>query len=180
MATSFPENLDNFTNPNSDNPLSNPSHSEQHTNANDAIEALQTKVGVNNSSDVHSLDYRVSQLETEPGVTIAEKFGLEGNNDLEVTGIENPTVIDSFDLNVWNSATYRVQLKKNQHITTSTISVVYADNKMNVSEYDIISDDDNITLAILDFTKVGSIINLLVTPVEYPVEARFYRTALKK
>lgn len=179
MATNFPENLDNFTNPNSNDPLSNPSHSEQHANVNDALEALQTKVGVDNSNDPASLDYRLAQLETESGSEIAEKLGLEGNNTLVVTGIENPTVIDSFDSNIWGSATYRIQLRKNNHGTASTVSVVYADNKINMSEYDILSDDDA-TYANLEFTKVGSIINLLVTPVIWPLEVRFYRTALKK
>ena len=179
MATNFPNNLDNFTNPDSNNPLSNPSHSEQHTNANDAIEALQTKVGVDNSADSNSLDYRIAQLESESGSDIAQKLGLEGNNTLEITGIENPTVIDSFDFNEYTSANYRIQLRKDSHVSTSTVTVVYSDNKINMSEYDIVSDEDAV-LANLEFTKVGSIINLLVTPLVNPITVRFYRTALKK
>ena len=66
MATSFPENLDSFINPDSNNPLSNPSHSEQHANTNDALAALQSKVGVDGSNDTASLDYRVTQLEISP------------------------------------------------------------------------------------------------------------------
>lgn len=69
MATNFPNSLDNLTNPASTDPTDAPSHSQQHTNANDAIEALQVKVGINGSSNSTSLDYRVSQLEVNPTYT---------------------------------------------------------------------------------------------------------------
>jgi hypothetical protein len=63
MATSFPTTKDEFVNP---QPTDSPqlvSHAAQHANANDAIEALEAKVGVNNSTDPNSLDYKVKQLE---------------------------------------------------------------------------------------------------------------------
>lgn len=65
MSTSFPEALDSFTNPSSTNTLanSNPSHSQQHANLNDAVAALEAKVGVNGSDDPESLDARVAALE---------------------------------------------------------------------------------------------------------------------
>jgi len=69
MATNFPTSLDNLTNPASTDPTDAPSHSQQHADANDAIEALETKVGINNSSNTSSLDYRVRQLETVPTYT---------------------------------------------------------------------------------------------------------------
>lgn len=69
MATNFPNSLDNLTNPASTDPTDAPSHSQQHTNANDAIEALEVKVGINGSSNSTSLDYRVSQLEVNPTYT---------------------------------------------------------------------------------------------------------------
>lgn len=46
MATNFPTSLDNFTNPSSGNTLDSPSHSLQHSDANDAIEAIEAKLGV--------------------------------------------------------------------------------------------------------------------------------------
>ena len=49
MATNFPSSLDNFTNPVSGNTLDSPSHSLQHSDANDAIEAIEAKLGVGNS-----------------------------------------------------------------------------------------------------------------------------------
>jgi hypothetical protein len=69
MATNFPNSLDNLTNPASTDPTNAPSHSQQHTNANDAIEALEAKVGINSSANTSSLDYRVRQLEVNPTYT---------------------------------------------------------------------------------------------------------------
>jgi len=69
MATNFPTSLDNLSNPAGSDPVNNPSHAVQHANVNDAIEALETKVGVTNSAVTTSLDYRVKQLETNPTYT---------------------------------------------------------------------------------------------------------------
>lgn len=63
MATNFPTSLDSLSNPISTDKLNNPSHSGQHANANDAIEALQAKVGVNSSAVTTTLDYKVTQVE---------------------------------------------------------------------------------------------------------------------
>ena len=63
MATNFPASLDTLTNPTSSDSLSSPSHSAQHANVNDAVEALQAKVGVDSSAVTSSLDYKVAALE---------------------------------------------------------------------------------------------------------------------
>jgi hypothetical protein len=62
MAISFPENLDDFTNPVSTDTLDSPSHSDQHSDLNDAVEALETKVGIDSSADTDSLDYKVENM----------------------------------------------------------------------------------------------------------------------
>lgn len=46
MATNFPGSLDSFTNPTASSPLDSPSHAAQHANINDAMEAVQAKLGV--------------------------------------------------------------------------------------------------------------------------------------
>lgn len=63
MTTNFPSSLDDFTNPGSGSSLSSPSHADQHADANDAIEALEAKVGVDNSAVTTSLDYRIRAVE---------------------------------------------------------------------------------------------------------------------
>ena len=64
MATSFPSGLDSLTNPSSGDSLSSPSHSAQHANVNDAVEALQAKVGVDGSAVTSSLDYQLANIGT--------------------------------------------------------------------------------------------------------------------
>jgi hypothetical protein len=56
MPTNFPTSVDNFTNPTANDSLNIPSHSLQHSNANDAIEAIETSLfagGINNVGLVH-------------------------------------------------------------------------------------------------------------------------------
>lgn len=62
MPTLFPTSLDSFTNPTSTDRLNSGTvpHALQHANTNDAIEALQAKVGINESADTNSLDYKVA------------------------------------------------------------------------------------------------------------------------
>jgi hypothetical protein len=62
MATNFPTSLDALTNPVAGDSLSSPSHAGQHADANDAIEALQAKVGVNDSAVTTSIDYKLRNL----------------------------------------------------------------------------------------------------------------------
>ncbi len=64
MATNFPTSLDSLTNPQGTDSVAAVSHATQHANANDAIEALEAKVGANNSAVTTSLDYRVRTLES--------------------------------------------------------------------------------------------------------------------
>lgn len=62
MATDYPTSLDNFTNPASTDLMNSVTvpHNEQHANANDAIEALQAKVGVDSSAVTTSIDYQLN------------------------------------------------------------------------------------------------------------------------
>lgn len=64
MATNFPTAIDNFPNPTSADKLDTVLvlHSTQHSNMNDAIEAIEAKLGVNLSSVENSIDYIVKTL----------------------------------------------------------------------------------------------------------------------
>lgn len=62
MSTSFPTGLDTFTNPNAGDAPTSPAHHTQHTNANDAIAALEAKVGVDGSAVATSLDYKIAHI----------------------------------------------------------------------------------------------------------------------
>lgn len=184
MATSYPNNIDEFINPNGSDQLSAPSHSEQHANANDAIEALQTKVGADNSQDPNSLTYKVSSIETllndvnsSSDATI-ELLGLEGNNDLTVYGIENPTNVDSFAKNIWRTVRYNLQVTKGSDIYTSEILASHDGTDIMISETNIMS-NTNTDLFSYTFEENQGIISLRITPISGEISVRFIRTAVK-
>ena len=187
MAINYPESLDTLSNPNSTDKLSNPSHSEQHANANDAIEALQTKVGVDNSADPNSLDYKVNDIFATLGTLnnsteiISELLGLEGNNDQIITGIENKTIIDTFAKSAFSTVKYVIQIIRGSEYYTSELTVLNDSDDLHISESNIVSNNNNnVSLANLTFEENSGIISLCVTPVSSEVTARYYRTALKK
>lgn len=67
MATSYPTALDNLPNPVGSTSMGASgglSHSAQHRNLNDAVEAIQLKLGINNSSDTNSIDNVLNTLKT--------------------------------------------------------------------------------------------------------------------
>jgi hypothetical protein len=182
MATVFPTSKDSLTNPNSTDELVG--HAAQHANANDAIEALETVVGITNSEDSNSLTYKINTLSTTvDGLTnntgqVEELLGLDGNNDLEVYGIENQTTIDSFAKNVWKSVFYKIQVTKGSDVYSSDISTTHDGNDILVSETNIISTTDG-NLFTYTFEETSGIINLRVTPVSGSISVRYYRTAIK-
>ena len=61
--TNFPTTLDGFQNPGASTTMDAAGfeHDAQHANVNDAIAALQAKVGINGSGDPSSLDYKMAQ-----------------------------------------------------------------------------------------------------------------------
>lgn len=71
MTISFPTSLDALTNPAGSDSLTG--HALQHANVNDAIEALEAKVGVNSSADTSSLDYKVAHA-----IQSSEKGAVSG------------------------------------------------------------------------------------------------------
>jgi len=85
MAVNFPNSIDTLTNPSSTDNLDSPSHSGQHSDINDAVEALETKVGADSSAVASSLDYKVNTART-------------GSDTNLVTGTKGT----SGDLSQWN------------------------------------------------------------------------------
>lgn len=80
MSINFPTSLDSLSNPSGGDAVGVVSHSTQHANANDAIEALEAKVGVDNSAVTTSLDYKIKSTSsidpghkhTEGSITLAD------------------------------------------------------------------------------------------------------------
>jgi hypothetical protein len=104
MATNFPTSLDTLTNPTSSDSLSSPSHASQHANVNDAVEALQAKVGVNGSAVTTSLDYKVANQ----GLVFIKTQTITGNPATQA-------ITNVFDANEFTN--YRIVIN---NIYTST------------------------------------------------------------
>jgi hypothetical protein len=169
--------LDTITNPSGTDSLSSPSHSQQHANANDAIEALEAKVGVNNSTVTTSLDYRIAQLETGGG-QIGVELGLAGNNDVTISGIENKTSVDTFSKSLYTTVRYTLQIKKDNLFVSDQIDIVNDGTDLHVNRYEI-SSNTNTSLYTIQLEENSGIISLSVTPASGSITARYYRTALK-
>jgi len=91
MTTVYPGNIDDFTNPTGTDRVSTEiggrTHSEMHSDENDAIEALQAKVGVNGSAVTTSHDYKLS------GVSGSDKAAsLTGTETLTNKTLTSPTI----------------------------------------------------------------------------------------
>jgi len=182
LATSYPTSKDNLTNPASTESLEG--HATLHGNVNDAIEAIENKLGVNGSNDVNSIDYKVTQLQTTLSTLDAENaselLGLEGNNDLTIEGIENKTAIDSFSKTVYKTCRYSLQIHKSIGNLTysSTILLLNDGTNVYISESDMVSNTDQ-ALASITFEENSGIISLCVTPSSGSIKVRYIRTAFK-
>lgn len=86
-ATSFPSSIDTLTNPTATDKTNSPSHSTQHANANDALEAIQTKLGADGSAVTTTHTYKLS------GVTGSDKASsLAGNETLTNKTLTSPNI----------------------------------------------------------------------------------------
>lgn len=109
---------------------------------------------------------------------ITELLGLEGNNDLVITGIENQTQVDQFALSDYRTVKYHLQISKNTEFYASDFLVLVDGTDINVVESNIISNTSN-ALANTSFGENSGIISLYVTPTGSAITARFMRTSLR-
>jgi len=87
MAIQFPTDLDNLTNPQAVDYQNSPSHYTQHSNINDAVEAIEAKIGKDNSADTGSIDYKINH--------VAGAFGIfiDGQESIIQAGIQGDFVV---------------------------------------------------------------------------------------
>lgn len=120
MAINFPTSLDDFANPASTDSLNTPSHSLQHTDLNDAVEALQAKVGIGASPAGSAT---AGQVLTAQGGgtalwTTPDSGGLVLINTTSFSGVSSQSVSDVF------SATYQSYLVQADLVNVSTANNV--------------------------------------------------------
>lgn len=125
-------------------------------------------------------DY-VDLIDTAAGQ--ATDLGTVGNNENTITGIENVTVIDSFDATLWRMVKYIVSISKttngdNKFYATELTVLVDGEN-VSVSEYGTIDNDGN--MGTVSVSRTGDTVALTVTPDINikPVTVRFARMGLK-
>jgi len=113
----------------------------------------------------------------------ATDLGTFGNNENTIFGIENPTVVDSFDATDWRMVKYLVSISKtsegdNKFYATELTILVDGEN-VSVSEYGTIDNDGN--MGTISVSRTGNTVALTVTPdsVIKPVTVRFARIGLK-
>ncbi len=91
MATNYPNSLDILVNPTATDSLSSTvvPHAEQHANANDAIEALQTVLGVNPAGSHLTVKDRIIAAES----SISNQSNLNGLSDVTISSVTTGNIL---------------------------------------------------------------------------------------
>jgi hypothetical protein len=91
MAVQYPASLDNFVNPTSTDRLDSVSvpHHQQHADLNDAVEAIQTVIGLNPAGSHLTVKDRISSIESN----VANISVLNGLNDVTINSVTTGQVL---------------------------------------------------------------------------------------
>lgn len=113
----------------------------------------------------------------------ATDLGTAGNNEQVVNGIENPTVLDSFNMSQWRMVKYLVSLSKttdgDNKFYATEFSILIDGSNLNITEYGVLENDGD--MGTIEFSRSGTTISLVVTPDLNirPITVRFARMGLK-
>jgi hypothetical protein len=110
-------------------------------------------------------------------------LGATGNNENTIYGIENPTVVDSFDATEWRMVKYLVSIAKisagDNKFYATELTILVDGTNVSVSEYGTIDNDGNI--GTINVSRTGNTVALTVTPdpAIKPVTVLYARMGLK-
>jgi hypothetical protein len=113
----------------------------------------------------------------------ATDLGSSGNNENTISGIENLTVIDSFDATVWRMVKYIISISKttagDNKFYATELTILADGTNVSVSEYGTIDNDGNI--GTINVSRTGNTVAITVTPDNAikPVTVRYARLGLK-
>jgi hypothetical protein len=98
MTTQYPAALDILINPTSSDPLNSATvpHHQQHANANDAIEAIQTVIGLNPAGSHLTVKDRIIAAES----AISGQSNINGLTDVTIS-LANPGDVLRYNGSVW-------------------------------------------------------------------------------
>lgn len=104
MTTNYPTSIDTFVNPTSNDSLNSPSHSQQHTNLNDAMVAVQTKLGAGNADKVGSYLVINQNFTSYTSVILDNIFTTTYDNYRFVLRIDSITSAADIDIKLYGRA----------------------------------------------------------------------------
>jgi hypothetical protein len=113
----------------------------------------------------------------------ATDLGSSGNNENTINGIENVTVIDSFDATEWRMVKYIISISKttagDNKFYATELTILADGTNVSVSEYGTIDNDGNI--GTINVSRTGNTVAITVTPDNAikPVTVRYARLGLK-
>lgn len=98
MPTNYPNSLDILINPTFSDSLNSPTvpHAEQHSNLNDAVEAIQTVLGINPAGSHLTIKDRIVIAEQ----SISEQSVLNGLTDVTINSVATGQVL-RYNGNTW-------------------------------------------------------------------------------
>lgn len=91
MSTLYPAQLDNFVNPTATDKLNSNTvpHAKQHADLNDAVEAMQTVIGINPAGSHLTVKDRIIAAES----AIVAQSNLNGLTDVTVSSVNSGDVL---------------------------------------------------------------------------------------
>ena len=114
---------------------------------------------------------------------VSTDLGTSGNNEQTVSGIENPTIIDTVPLADWRLIKYIVSIAKNtggaNKFYATEYSILIDNEDINIAEYGSI--DNNGDVGTITVTASAGNLQVIVYPNEalVPITVRFARVGLK-
>lgn len=123
MASSYPTSLDSFTDPTSGSSLASPSHSGQHIDLNDAVEKIETKLGIGSSPASSAANGSVLVANGSGSTTwTAAPYGLQFIKADTITSGASKVITDCFTSDFQN---YRVVISDVRIATLDTLVMRY-------------------------------------------------------
>ena len=110
-------------------------------------------------------------------------LGTAGNNELEIAGIENTTVIETLDLTKWRMVKYLISISKttggDNKFYATELSVLIDQNNVNVAEYGVIDNDGDMGTISVSRQGTNLELSIIPNPAVRPVTVRYARMGLK-
>lgn len=158
MATNFPASLDTFVNPAATDNLATVNHASQHDNINDAVAALEAKVGVNGSAVTTSLDYKVNHPFPAPAFL----------RSASAIATMDPTTLNNSFLTLTSSTLFLVFFTAPISITTTQVRYIVGSAATSVTSgsvglYSIDASDNGTLVASVSSASAFTSANTVVT-----------------